>query len=111
MVICAESLYRAGTEAKGAELRSDLCSVFGFLEERFLESVRRFSVEQSQPPPEKKRPPKAAMKAACCSLQKTRCTDPEDRKVLEQKIKELRTLRKPEVFGSQLSASQVLRML
>ncbi|CAE6918400.1 unnamed protein product [Symbiodinium natans] len=46
MVICAESLYRAGTE------------------ERFLESVRRFSVEQSQ------------------------CTDPHDRKVLEQKIKE-----------------------
>mmetsp|Transcript_46062 Transcript_46062/g.107707 ORF Transcript_46062/g.107707 Transcript_46062/m.107707 type:complete len:719 (-) Transcript_46062:227-2383(-) len=46
MVICAESLYRVGTE------------------ERFLESVRRFSVEQSQ------------------------CTDPEDRKVLEQKIKE-----------------------
>jgi len=46
LVICAESLYRAGTE------------------ERFMESVRRFSVEKSQ------------------------CTDPQDRTILEQKISE-----------------------
>ena len=75
MVICAESLYRAGTEAPPGNVeecterssansnsqRWTCCVLFDLLtalflklileEERFLESVRRFSVEQSQSDP------------------------------------------------------------